>query len=83
MRNHFVVVPIVLAAIAVTALSARNPAGRSMTTEPLPETTFAKPSDDQLKKTLTPIQYLVTQKRRNRTAVPQRVLEQPRSGDLR
>ena len=43
----------------------------------------SKPSDDVLRKELTPIQYEVTQHERHRAAVPQRVLRQPRGRHLR
>ena len=41
------------------------------------------PTDEQLKQTLTPLQYKVTRERRHRTAIQQRILGQPRSGHLR
>jgi peptide methionine sulfoxide reductase msrA/msrB len=60
MKNRFVLL-IVLVAAAVAVLAARNTRGGSMTTQPQTQTQFAKPSDDELKKKLTPIQYQVTQ----------------------
>lgn len=55
---------IVLIAIAVAVLAGRNNKGGSMTTTNTPasnKTQFTKPSDEELKKKLTPLQYEVTQ----------------------
>ena len=60
MRNRFVLL-IVLVAVTVAVLAARNNEGGSMTTQAQAQTQFAKPSDDKLKKKLTSIQYEVTQ----------------------
>jgi len=59
-RNRFVLL-IVLAAVVVAVLAARNDKGGAMTTQAQAQTQFAKPSDDELKKKLTSIQYEVTQ----------------------
>lgn len=59
-RNRFVLL-IVLVAVAVAVLAARNNKGGSMIMEAQAQTQFTKPSDDELKKKLTPIQYKVTQ----------------------
>jgi len=60
MRNRFVLL-VVLVAVVVPVLAERNDKGGSMTTRAQAQTQFAKPSDDELKKKLTPIQYEVTQ----------------------
>jgi methionine-R-sulfoxide reductase len=60
MRKRFVL-PIVLVAVTVAVLASRNNEGGSMTMQAQAQTQFAKPSDDALKKKLTPIQYDVTQ----------------------
>ena len=44
---------------------------------------FKKPTDDELKKKLTPLQYQVTQHEGTERRVPERVLGQPRAGHLR
>lgn len=59
-RNRFVLL-IVLVAVTVVVLAARNNKGGSMTAQAQAQTQFAKPSDGELKKKLTPIQYEVTQ----------------------
>ena len=45
--------------------------------------TFKKPTDAELKQKLTSEQYAVTQHEAHRAPVPQRLLGQPRGGDLR
>jgi methionine-R-sulfoxide reductase len=61
MRNRFALL-IVLVAVTVAVLVVRNNKGGSMTTQQAQaQTQLAKPSDDVLKKKLTPIQYDVTQ----------------------
>jgi len=61
-KNRIVLL-IVLIAIAAAVLAGRNNKGGSMTTktQAQSEGQFAKPSDDELKKKLTPLQYQVTQ----------------------
>ena len=59
-RNRFVLL-LVLAAVAAAVYTARNNKGDSMTTPAQAQTQFAKPSEDALKKKLTPTQYEVTQ----------------------
>jgi methionine-R-sulfoxide reductase len=57
-RNRFVLL-IILVAVTVAVLAVRNNKGGSMTMQA--QAQLAKPSDDVLKKKLTPIQYEVTQ----------------------
>jgi methionine-R-sulfoxide reductase len=59
-RNRFVL-PIVLVAVMVAVLAVRNNMGGSMMMQAQAQTQIVKPSDDVLKKKLTPIQYEVTQ----------------------
>ena len=59
-RNRFALL-IVSVAITLAVFAASDNKGGSMTTQAQAQTQFAKPSDDELKKKLTPIQYEVTQ----------------------
>ncbi len=59
-RNRFILL-IVLAAVVVPVLAAPNDKEGAMMTQAQPQSQFAKPSDNELKKKLTPIQYEVTQ----------------------
>ena len=59
-RNRFVLL-LALAAVAVAVSAASNNKAGLMTTQAQAQTQFAKPSDDALKKKLTPTQYEVTQ----------------------
>ena len=59
-RNRFVLL-IVLAAVAAAVFAASDNKSASTATQAQAQTQFVKPSDDALKKKLTPIQYDVTQ----------------------
>ena len=63
--------------------SASQKVSIAVTPPPPQKKPFVKPSDAELKQKLTPLQYEVTQHAGTESAVPQRVLEQPRGGDLR
>ena len=59
-RNRFVLL-IVLAAVAAAVFAAPDNKAGSTATQVQAQTQFVRPSDDALKKKLTPIQYRVTQ----------------------
>ena len=59
-RNRLVLL-LVLAVVPVAVSAAPNNKAGSTATQAQVQTQFAKPSDDELKKKLTPIQYQVTQ----------------------